>query len=454
MATLSLRKLPPPPIVCWALQAPTLLPLLANTRAWDLRYARMADDSGLAETQEMRGVKEMDPFEVKPDVMFVCSPDQLRVAERVRAHHHVAIPVVWVAHNGYELRVVPESWTGPILVMSAANIHAHVMTIARTVFVIRPHVPPGRYNRPRVSVSASPADRMPLHCWTSKNRPKTRTLGERSRLSGIEEACAAAGAKLSIFGDGQPCGFLTEDGKQALYAEGAVYVSSLEQTAGFGLAEHEVLAHGGAIVTRAWGDAFVTWAGHPGLCHTDAQIHARIGSLARQSHAQRHRWLRDCFEASDRILDDSYGRAVMDDGILALLDTLLPERDPARAPLRLRLHRPGLRPRVGSRCEDHRRQGNDLSGLQERDSAPPDQPHELRVQGRRVVQQGRLRGHAAEAEMSKSKRRRYLETYSCRLIDNPDHLAVWMAFWSSPEGQAVAASILSRRPGELSRKRD
>lgn len=302
------------PIVLWALQAPTLLRLFQESPEWDMRVEEMGNHEGLAEGAGLRFARLGADV---PDLLFVCSPDQYDAAEALQRRLHASIPVVWVAHNGFEERLVPESFRGPVLVMSANNIHAHVRTIARTVFVIRPALP-----------QCAPFDRRTwsyarARFWTMQNRPSTRTVDSRARLRATAEAVEAAGGTLEIYGQDQPNGFLLPEQKKVLYREG-VYLSSLHPCGGFGLAEHEAMVHGASIVAVAWGDAAVDWAEYPGLVSSPEELARRVAQIAHETAREQAERRRDEVNEACRLLWRFYDVGRRDAAIRKLCNALLP----------------------------------------------------------------------------------------------------------------------------------
>lgn len=314
--------MPPPrrPIVLFALQAPTLLNLLVDTYAWDLRCQPMGDAGALAETAlldpRIRGL-EGDV----PDLMVVCSPDHLRAAEQLQADLGKHIPIVWAAHNGYETHLT-HKWAGPLLTFSANNLHAHVPDSRENVFVIRPHVPLREIHpRAHQNVEAG-AHRF---FWTMQNRPETRSIVTQTRVALLARAVDElrdAGVRLTVYGQGHPGGFLPPDKRAEHLCWCPAYVSALPSCAGFGLAEHEALAAGSPLISYAWGDTFVTLADYPGLVHNLEGLKRQLLHLSVDDGCERKRYK----EAGFYALSTHYTRRFMEDGIIRLLDGLLSAR--------------------------------------------------------------------------------------------------------------------------------
>jgi len=308
--------------VLWALQSPTLLNLLRATDAWDLRVEALGDHEGLAEADQGRcpGLAGEEP-----DVIFVCSPRQLESAQAIaRAHGHRP-RIVWVAHNGTEGGLVPRSWGGALLVMSAANVHTHAPSGRDQVFVIRPHIAPrfdGRVarvlgQRPKVEA-----------LWGMRNRPTSRDVQQRMRteqLARCVEEADVAGI-YQLYGQDTPGGYLTEEERDALFFDGIAYVSSVPTNAGFGLAEHEALALGSRLIAFAWGDARLTLAGYPGIVHSSEQMVHVLRETVAEERAD-HTRVREKLEAWSvcgwDLLATHYSRRTMDLGIEALLAGVL-----------------------------------------------------------------------------------------------------------------------------------
>jgi len=303
------------PVVLFAAQAPTLLNLLANTDAWDLRCEPMGDAAGLAESALLDPrIKGLD--HETPDLIVVCSPDHLRAAEQLQADIGQHIPVVWAAHNGYEPHLT-HKWQGPVLTFSTNNIHAHVPDSREQVYVIRPHLPIVDLH-PRQAMCAAPHP----FFWTMQNRPSTRNIITQTRTSLVARAVdelSGQGVHLRVYGQDQTHGFLSPEARREHLIWCPAYVSGLPSCAGFGLAEHEALAAGSPLIAYAWGDTFVTLAGYPGLVHSFDQLKERLALRALDDIRERSAWKSAGFD----LLQTHYTRRIMEQGIERLLDGLL-----------------------------------------------------------------------------------------------------------------------------------
>lgn len=309
------------PVVLWALQSPTLLTLLAATDAWDLRVEALGDHEGLAEADQNRcpGLGGDEPA-----VIFVCSQVQLDQAQAIaRAFGHRP-RLVWVAHNGTEGGLVPKSWHGPILTLSAANVHTHAPSGRDQVFVIRPHVPP---RRNASDFTSGPNERV-LTLWGMRNRPTSRDVQQRMRTEQLAQCLDEAGVRehYTLYGQDTPGGYLTSDARDRLFETGIAYVSAVPTNGGFGLAEHEALALGSRLVAFAWGDARLTLAGYPGLVHSSEQmIHVLRETVNEEMRHGSDRWprLSKWSACGWDLLRTHYSQSTMDLGIEALLEGVL-----------------------------------------------------------------------------------------------------------------------------------
>ncbi len=382
------------PIALWALQAPGLLKQLAKSHVWNLRVLPMGDHENLAEAAngDLANVQRLAMGE-RPDIIFVCTPAHLRAAEEMMAKTGVLVPIVWVAHNGFEMHLVPADWQGPVLTMSTNNLHAHLFdNPKRTGYVVRPTYPP-RYAD---TLPPAPSARF----WMMQNRPASRAL--QTRLLGQEvRTCfeKEIGVPLEVYGQDQPNGFLSLPEKHALIDEGGVYVSFLPQCAGFGLAEHEVLARGGMLLCRAWGDTFLTLADYPGLVSSVDELGKKAKRIASAPAAMRKSYWENCRARGRDILDLHYSEWFMNQSIARMLTGLgvIPWNDgDLRAFLRLHLPRRSLQKGVGRGGAHHGQADDDVSPLQERDGEAPHRRQDANeIRGRGLVQHGRLQGHEA-----------------------------------------------------------
>lgn len=304
------------PIVLFALQAPTLLPLLAASTLWDLRVLPMGDHEGLAEAAGVDGLRALGSD--TPDVIVVCSPAHRKAAEQLCVTLGKDIPIVWAAHNGYQTELL-DGWQGPLLTFSANNLHAHSPESREQTFVIRPHVPRGEELAIGTLFYGG--------AFTMQNRPSTRQFQTRMRGALFDEAVAASGLRVDRYGQDQPLGPLSPSGKRKKFATALGYASCLPTNAGFGLAEHEALAHGCPVFGLLWGDAHVTLADYPGLVSSQAQLtdlFREVATYAGLENAARAPELRkNIAQAGYDLLATHYTLDIMDAGIAAFLSGLL-----------------------------------------------------------------------------------------------------------------------------------
>jgi hypothetical protein len=226
------------PVAVFGFQAPTLLSIFASCPVWDVRIGRLGDDVGCDEIQ-LLDVEQWDTGAA--DVFFVTSPMQMASALRLKSPK---AKVVWVQHNG-RLSFDPSFLDNPIdavLCMSDRNARQIEAYKARPpVFSVHP------------AYTFNPVWAWkPEASWTVKSRPWARDQAALEDLySVIREAHAYDHA---WYGQGQPRGFLSHVGKQALLRSCSCYVSCLPEWAGFGLTEHECMAAGVPVVGSRWGD--------------------------------------------------------------------------------------------------------------------------------------------------------------------------------------------------------
>ena len=309
------------PIVLFALQSPPLLQLLKTSPFWDLRTELMGDHEGLAES----AILATDPIPGLqgdiPDVVVVCSPAQLLRAKEMVLGWGKKTPIVWATHNGHEPELL-DGWEGPMLAFSCNNLSTFALVPREHAYVIRPHVPIVREFKGIGGRRLSPAPFLNL-----RSRPDTRTgFAARSRRALLADALTEAGVETSCYGQGQPLGYLGWLDREGWFLDAAAYVSALPNNAGFGLAEHEALAHGCPLVVLGWGDTPVTLAGYRGLCASKREFVATLRERweehrgeAESARASRKLWAEEGYDA----LRTHYTLAIMDAGVRRFLGGLL-----------------------------------------------------------------------------------------------------------------------------------
>jgi hypothetical protein len=305
------------PIVLFAAQAPTLLNRLVTSPAWDLRAEPMGDHDGIAEMREL-GVPSLAGD--TPDVIVVCSPRQLKAARGIAIAAAEPIPIVWAAHNGYEPSLT-DGWEGPVLTFSANNLATHTPRSRQHTYVIRPSF------QPKPDSRTTPAYRTLRSLFTMESRPETRVFAKSMRAALRGQIVDTSSVPVVTYGQHQPAGYLEAPARERLFRGGSLgYLSCLPTNAGFALAEHEALEAGCPLLALAWGDAHVTLAGYPGLCHSEAQMVRRLEELAsvvREGDAAIDARRAQYAEAGwDALLTHTTPR-IQNDGINAFLDGLL-----------------------------------------------------------------------------------------------------------------------------------
>lgn len=303
------------PIVLFALQSPPLLQLLRVSGAWDLRMEPMGDHEGLAENAVLGDRPIPGIGGDIPDVVVVCSPAHLARAKELVFGWGKKIPIVWAAHNGHEPDLI-DGWEGPLLTFSASNMATFSLFPREHTYVIRPHVPVER----ELKLIGSG----PLPAFTMRSRPHTRqNIAAKMRVALLDAAAEEAGVPIDTYGQGQPKGFLTAAQKNIQFQYAAAYVSVLPNNAGFGLAEHEALAHGCPLIAMAWSDAHITLAGYGGLCASKAELvevlRTRCAAHAKDGVGARKAWAESGYD----VLRTHYTLPFMDACIGRFLDGLL-----------------------------------------------------------------------------------------------------------------------------------
>lgn len=284
-----------PPRVVFALQAPTLLNILAQSTRWRLEVADLGD-TAIAEKALLTAPAYSSG---DADVVVVATPTQFNQA---RARFPRSL-IWWAIHNGRPEMVTADAARCPILVFSNKVMELQLW-----------HRPELRVRAVRPCYSPAPVWKWRPGCaWMLLNRPATR---EHTRLS--NDAIVEAWARVTIarYGEGQPHGFLKD--KSALLASSSCYVSSLPFWAGFGLAQHECFAAGVPLVCSRWGDAPLEMQGYPGLSDS-LYVQARVLSqLARDGE----RLGRELSEVGLSYIAERRTAAIMDQEIAEALEVL------------------------------------------------------------------------------------------------------------------------------------
>lgn len=252
-----------------AYQSPGLVNILAKSRAWSMRTYPLGDHEGLAEIAEMAvpdWTPEADP---DPDVIIVCSPAQFLAATDAWP----AAKILWAVHNGYERWLLPEEYE--TRVAGALCFSEKVRWLQQPGKRVRHFVLSPAYEATPVW-SWAPSD-----LWTLRNRPAGRGDDVDIVIAAITE-----GMNHTTFGQLQPGGFADAKKKAALRSRSSGYVSAMQRTAGFGLAEHEAFAAGVPVIGGWWGDLG--------------------GEMSRDYWGLQHR-LYDMREAAVRVCRDEWG---------------------------------------------------------------------------------------------------------------------------------------------------
>lgn len=219
-----------PPLVVWALQAPTLLNQLAKSTKWRLQVANFGSASHLDENRLLADVPAYDGTE-EPVAVFLSTAEHL---DQALCRFRATTRLVWVLHNGLN---------GAIPVDEAVAFSDHVAEL-RSEDLDKIHVIVPAYERAPCFYWEE------RHLWAMLNRPTTRNGEHEENIGAIQQL---SGVPVSVYGQGQPNGFL--ESKLGIYGACSGYVSALPSWAGFGLSEHECLAAGVPVISSIeWGD--------------------------------------------------------------------------------------------------------------------------------------------------------------------------------------------------------
>jgi hypothetical protein len=255
------------PVVVAALQAPTLLNLWARSTRWHLRVFGGPDDLAEAALLDVPAYTIGDPVAV-----LVCHAPQLAQAAKLWPK----AKLVWVAHNCQNVSDDPRIHGHVALntvISRRAQEHAEALGHpASSWFVITPAYMPIRRHRWKRDV-----------LWTMQSRPDSPSHPDPNRAADqrILDQCLARCAptevayalgdptlgtrerafcsprselasRHTLYGQDQPAGFLDRAGQDRLIAACSGYLSCLRPSAGFGLAQHEMLAAGVPLIANTW----------------------------------------------------------------------------------------------------------------------------------------------------------------------------------------------------------
>ncbi len=192
-----------PARVVWAIQAPTLLNILARSDAWQMSVADFGDADGLAESRQL-SAPVWDGRREGVRMVFVCSPSHVDHARELLPGVRVAL----VAHQGYshKLPTCPEADT-------VVSFSALVERCIRDDAQRRPalaHL--RRFHTIRPWFEVTPTWRWaPNDIWTMRSRPGTREPLASAELDSIR---GLVSIHTRVFGQDQPNGMLESAEKQ------------------------------------------------------------------------------------------------------------------------------------------------------------------------------------------------------------------------------------------------
>lgn len=221
--------------VVFALQAPTLLNILARSKKWRLEVAKLEDCDGLAEA-ELLNTERWDGRAAGVEHVFVCTPSQA-MHSKIRFSK---AKIWWVLHTGMSSLETPRGACNVLTFSdSVAALHKARNPLLRTSVIVPAYKPDPIWSW------------APNYAWTLKNRPVTRN---QEALQLILNARDGAGVEHDFFGQDWPNGFANPSKLRELRSQCSAYLSALPKEAGFGLTEHENFAMGVPVVGSRWGD--------------------------------------------------------------------------------------------------------------------------------------------------------------------------------------------------------
>lgn len=224
------------PTVVAAVQSPTLLNILARSSSWKLFACPLGDHENLTEFSALE-VPTWQPEHGNPQAVLVCSPAHLFSA---RARWPLA-KIFWLVHNGRERWLLPaeheDSVSGAIVFSERLRWLCQAGRRTKFHFVSPAYAPAADWSWAE--------DRF----WTLRNRPLSRSDDRENLIAALTED-----RKHTFYGQEQRAGFAGPSAIQSIRSSCSAYISALDRSAGFGLAEHECLASGVPIIGGWWGD--------------------------------------------------------------------------------------------------------------------------------------------------------------------------------------------------------
>lgn len=255
------------PVVA-AIQSPTLLNVLATSPAWSLTAYPLGDHEKLAETAAMR-LPIWSEADRPPKIVLACSPAHLFNA---RAKWPKA-RIVWVVHNGRERWLLPAEHEAAVAgaICFSERLQWLCQAGRRPAFHF---ISPAYEARNEWTWAAN-------RLWTMRSRPDARGDDRENLIAAITQGVAH-----SFYGQDQPAGFADAATARALRGRCSAYISALDRSAGFGLAEHEALAAGVPIIGGWWGDMEEEMpSGYWGLQHGPRKMHDAARRVASDESA-------------------------------------------------------------------------------------------------------------------------------------------------------------------------
>lgn len=291
------------PLVVAALQAPTLLNIWASSKPWDLRVADLGGSGDLEEAKLLR-VERYDGGE--PLAVMVCHPEQIAAARE----RWPKAKIVWVLHNARHTTDDPaiDRWV-------ALNTHIAMQAGSYADYDRCSVVTPAYHARPTWRWA-------PDELWTMQSRPSTPERPDPNRAADqaiLDEVLARGNLRCChrMFGQGQPGGFLDESAKYRMMSRCSGYLSCLRPWAGFGLAQHEMLAAGVPLIANEWLGA----ADGDHVLYGVTRAHINVALNAAGVCRDRD-WARTISDSGLAFIAKYRTRQIMDEGIERLLEAL------------------------------------------------------------------------------------------------------------------------------------
>jgi hypothetical protein len=178
-----------PPRVVFALQAPTLLNILARSDQWRLEVANLGDCKDLTETSLLESSR-WDGHTAGVEHVFVCTPLQEARARRFLPK----AKLWWVLHTGLTSLATPPN-ACDVLAFSntVAALHKTRNPLLKTAVVVPAYTPGPALWSWRQN-----------YTWTLKNRPTSRNQAALQLILNVRNA---AGVQHDFFGQDWPNGF-------------------------------------------------------------------------------------------------------------------------------------------------------------------------------------------------------------------------------------------------------